>query len=72
MKRIAAFPMLHQAELAVQLLRAHGHTAMDVPTASHVSLAGADQWYFVWVPENGSPAAQSFLTARGYAANLLR
>ena len=66
MEVIARFPNLVEAELVVCYLRSNGFTPMDIPTASHFSLAGVDQFYHVHIPSEEADDARKTLLDMGY------
>jgi hypothetical protein len=69
--RIAAIRDYSIAGLIVSTLRDMGVRAMDVETASHVSVAGAEQFYYIDVNESQVKEARNALVDMGYQKNLM-
>ena len=65
-KRIASFPDYSLAGLAVTQLRDLGLSPLEVDTASHISVAGADQFYYVEVNEIEIDQARKALIELGH------
>jgi len=69
-KTIASFPQLWEADMVVSLLRWNGLHPAELEISPHVMLAGADQGFFVRVPEEEFPESRDLLIRNGYAKNL--
>ena len=52
--------------LIISLLKENGYHPLDLQTAPHVSLAGADILYYVQIPDNEFEAAKDLLKNQGY------
>ena len=65
-KKIASFPDYSLAGLAVSQLRDYGLSPLDVENASHISVAGADQFYYVEVNETEIDQARKALIELGH------
>lgn len=69
-KRLCVCRSYPEAGMVYSLLRANGYEPLDVQASAHCTLAGADQGYYVEVPESAIPAAREFLAENGYEKNL--
>ncbi len=63
--------LLEAGELQ-SLLKEKGFHPSEVDDSSHVTLAGADQVYYVEIPEAEAEAAIEFLESRGFGHTVLR
>lgn len=69
-KTIGTFGKQWDADLAIAVLSQNGLHPDDLRTASHVTIAGAEQAYYVTVPESEAEAAVALLKANGYEKNV--
>ena len=69
-KAIASLPQIWEADMVVSLLRWKGLHPAELEMSPHVMLAGADQGFFVRVPEEEFLKARDLLIQNGYAKNL--
>ena len=65
-KRIASFPDFSLAGLVVTQLREFGLSPLEIDLASHLSVAGADQFYYVEVNEIEIDQARKALIELGH------
>jgi hypothetical protein len=65
-KRIASFPDYSIAGLVLTQLRDHGLSPLEIDKASHISVAGADQFYYVEVNEIEVDQARKTLIELGH------
>ncbi|MFH1775937.1 MAG: hypothetical protein ABH952_00005 [Candidatus Omnitrophota bacterium] len=66
MKKIYFSKNLGEVEAVCALLKANGYNPYDIQISDHVSVAGADMYYYVQVPENEFESAKDFLKNHGY------
>jgi hypothetical protein len=65
-KRIASFADYSLAGLAVTQLKDIGLSPLPIDTASHVTVAGADPFYYIEVDENETDRAREALIELGH------
>ena len=70
-KRIAAFPDYSLAGLVVTQLRDYGLSPLEIDEASHVYVAGADQFYYIEVNDNEVDKARDAMKELGHESRLL-
>ncbi len=70
-KLVSTTSLLEAGELQ-SLLTEKGFHPSEVEDSSHVILAGADQVYYVEVPEAEVEAAIEFLESKGFGHRVLR
>ena len=52
--------------LIISLLKDNGYHPLELQTAPHVSIAGADIIYYVQIPDEEFESAKKFLKDQGY------
>lgn len=65
MKRIYFSKNLGEVETVNALLKANGYNPFESQISDHVSIAGADMFYYVQIPENEYDSAKDFLKRQG-------
>ena len=70
-KLVSTTSLLEAGELQ-SLLKEKGFHPSEVDDSSHVTLAGADQVYYIEIPEAEAEAAIEFLESRGFGHTVLR
>jgi len=65
-KKIYAFKNIGKASLLISLLKSNKFHPLELQTSSHCSIAGADIFYYVQIPEQEYESAKSFLIKEGY------
>jgi hypothetical protein len=71
-RTIGTFGKQVDADLAIALLRGNGFHPPDLRTSPHATLFGAEQAYYVTVPESEAKQAIDLLEAEGYEKNVTR
>ena len=69
-KRICSFQNQAIACMVESMLRDVGFHPEPVALAGHISVAGAEQWYYLRVPVDEITAAREYLTDTGYESSL--
>ena len=69
--RICSAITMSRADEIQSILEENGLHPLPVQASGHIFLAGADQAYFVEVPESEAEEARRFLTGVGYGQDLL-
>ena len=65
-KEIYATRDYGEAVTTISLLMASGFHPLELQTSSHVSIAGADVYYYVQVSDEESESAKEFLKDAGF------
>ena len=65
-KKIYACKNMADAGMIISLLKSNGFNPLELQTSPHVSVAGADIYYYVQIPEEEYKSATEFLLANGY------
>ena len=66
MKKVYANRNSAEAGMIISLLKSSGFNPAELNTSSHISIAGADIWYYVRVPESEYEEAKDFLVKNGF------
>jgi len=70
-RKLCVFSTYEAAGMVASLLRTNGFHPVDVEQSPHAFLAGADQFYFVQLPESEIETGRKFLIAEGYEKHLI-
>lgn len=70
--RLGSFRELYVAEMMEHLLRDHGLHPRPVNASGHVFLAGAGQWYDLWIPKEEDKIAREIIIEAGHENALSR
>ncbi len=65
-KKIYAFKNSAEAGMLISLLKSNGFHPLDLQTSAHVSMAGADTFYYVQVPEKEYESIKNLLIEQNY------
>ncbi len=68
--RLCIFREQSVAGLVEDFLRQNGLHPRPLNTSGHISMAGAGQWYDLWVPKEEKEKAREVLSAAGYQESL--
>ncbi|MDD4954560.1 MAG: hypothetical protein PHP17_00765 [Candidatus Omnitrophica bacterium] len=66
MKKIYFSKNLGEVEIIIALLKENNYDPMESRISPHASIAGADIFYHVEIPENEYESAKEFLKDQGY------
>ncbi len=70
--RIAAFKDYASAGMIHEILTSKGRHPRLIDTSAHISIAGADQYYYLYVPQNEMDNATKILIEFGYEENIIK
>lgn len=68
---IASFPTSWEADIAIAMLRENGLHPFDLQSASHIKIAGAEQVYYITIPDFEAEAAAEYLISNGCGNNVI-
>ncbi len=66
MEKIYFTKDIGEVEMVNALLKANGFNPLELEISDHVSVAGADMFYYVQIPENEAASAKAFLKEQGF------
>ncbi|MBM3253185.1 MAG: hypothetical protein FJZ16_02890 [Candidatus Omnitrophica bacterium] len=66
LKKIYACKSSAEAGMIISLLKSNRFNPLELQTSPHVSLAGADIYYYVQIPEEEYKPAREFLISNGF------
>jgi hypothetical protein len=69
--KIAFFDNYSEACLAANQLKEKNVNTLDVNTSNHVSIAGAEQFYYIEVPSEDVENAKTALVEMGYKQHII-
>ena len=64
-KKIYSSRTLSEIEPLNALLKDNGFNPLETQRSEHLSIAGADQYYYIQVPEEEESSAKDFLKTQG-------
>lgn len=65
-KKIYACRNTAEAGMLISLLKENGFNPLELQTASHISIAGANIYYYVQIPKEEYEEAKKFLIKEGF------
>ncbi len=69
-KKIGSFRDQAVAGMVEDILRQHGIHPRPVNASGHILIAGAAQFFDIWVPADEENDAREFLVSAGYGADV--